>query len=130
MLLVRRPEVADRGVDTAAAPRDLHVVETRGTHLLFVLPRPAEDAVGVRVDEPWREDTIPAVDLTGARKSRSQRGDVVDSGDRCASRGNCRTGANPASSISEPRRARPAPAQVTICAALTKRNVPPADARS
>ena len=76
-------------MDAAAAPRDLHVVESVGAQLLLLEPRLAEDGVRVRVDEAGREHSAAAVDDLGARvrileiACGSDRGDPpVAHGDR------------------------------------------------
>jgi hypothetical protein len=66
-------------VDSAAAPRDLHVVESRGAQLLFVGPGPAEDRVRMRVDESGHEHAAAAID---ARAVRITRLEVVAGSDR------------------------------------------------
>src|SRR5262249_3716995 len=47
VILGARAQITDGRMNAAAAPRDLHVVESRGAHLLFFVARTAEDRVCV-----------------------------------------------------------------------------------
>src|SRR5262249_33261919 len=77
------PEVANRRMDPAASPCDLHVIETCGAHLLLFEPRASEQRMGVRVDKTWRKDAAGAVDLRCLRellpkvRQIAHRGDAV-----------------------------------------------------
>src|SRR5207247_10532968 len=56
----------DRGLDAAAARRDLLVARATQGPLELVLPRAGERQVGVRIDEPRQDGTAGGVDLHAA----------------------------------------------------------------
>ncbi|MBA4072837.1 MAG: hypothetical protein C0497_13515 [Gemmatimonas sp.] len=60
-VLGARAQVAHRAMDAAAAPRDLHVAHAGSAQFLLLVPRFAEDAVGVRIHESRHEHAPPAV---------------------------------------------------------------------
>src|SRR5436190_24140962 len=68
-------------MDTPAAPRDLHVVQSRGPHFVLVRAWRAEDRVRVRVDERGRDDPARAVDPFSVPESLLQVATWANGGD-------------------------------------------------
>ena len=124
LVLAARAEVAHRGVDAAAAPRDLHVAARRRR------AAPAPRSARGRRSRACANRRSPGVSTPPlAIDDASRRGCAARSvalrrrPRRCGSPSHERRATpvrTPASAISAPRRARAGPAQVTTCAALTK----------
>src|SRR5687768_9177713 len=66
LVLEPTSEVAHRGVNPAAAPRDLHVVETGGAELLLLEPRLPENGVRMGIDESRRQESSLTIDAVRA----------------------------------------------------------------
>jgi hypothetical protein len=60
-------EVSHRRMNSTSAPRDLHVSNAGGTHLLLFVAGAAKDCMRVRIDEARREDAPAAVDRLSPR---------------------------------------------------------------
>ena len=73
LVLGARAKVAHGTVDSAAATRDLHVADAGGALFLLLVPRLAEDAVGVRIHEARHEDAATAVHDFRARMFGAHR---------------------------------------------------------
>ena len=89
-----RAQIAHRGVDAAAAPRDLHVVEPRGAHLLLLVARAAEDACVCESTNPGVSTPLPQSISVARGIPRAQRSRDVDRDDPPPSDGDGDAGAN------------------------------------
>src|SRR5262249_54092562 len=57
---------------------DLHVIETGRAELGLVVSRTAENAMGVRIDQPRHQDTAAAVYFARPRKAGTEVGERLD----------------------------------------------------